>query len=104
MKKYLATIFCIVVLAVCFALPAYAMGSIDADATVMSVDEITCVNYALDYAEAYYNEIYGTSDTDGIFEFDVTTESELISSYIQQKNYLNLKKKKASKFAGLNAW
>ena len=87
MKKYIVTIFCIVVLSVCFALPAYALGSIDADSVVMSIDELTCVNYALDYAEAYYNEIYGTSDTDGIFEFDVSTENEQVNSYLQQKNY-----------------
>lgn len=82
MKKYLITVFCIVVLAVCLALPAYAMGSIDADSVVMSVDEMTCVNYALDYAEAYYNEIYGTSDTDGRFIFDLTVKDDLILQYL----------------------
>ena len=93
MKKYLATIFCIVVLAVCFALPAYAMGSIDADSVVMSVDEMTCVNYALDYAEAYYNEIYGTTDTDGIFDSTVLIENELVSRYLQERSkYRNTSK------------
>lgn len=89
MKKYLATIFCIVVLAGCFALPAYAMGSIDADSVVMSVDEMTCVNYALDFAESYFAEIYGTSEMDGIFDYNLIPESSVVTRYIQERNYLN---------------
>lgn len=84
MKK-IFTVFVIILLTItCFTLQVFAMEPIDTNETVMSVDEVICLNYAMNYVEAYYQNIYGTSEITDYFEYDLTPETELLAEYMKE--------------------
>ena len=89
MIRLIPKIMCTAALTAVLAIPSFAAStkSIDMDATEMSIDESTCAAYSLEFVEAYYNERYGTTDTDGVFSCDVLYESDTVETYILQKSF-----------------
>ena len=89
MKK-IFTVFVIILLTItCFTLQVFAMEPIDTNETVMSVDEVQCCSYALNFVESYYQKIYNLNDNNGIFEYELYPANDTVREYIQERNILS---------------
>lgn len=80
MKKRLVSVFLSVVLIVCM------MPTVFASAAENETPEDLCSSLAINYLKAYYAERY-SSDTDGVFDYELKTENEYLKSYLEQRSY-----------------